>query len=462
MNSFSLILYTSSTMQLVRVIGLNYTSWNSILSLQIINQHCLFTQLPFIMTTWPLHIKAAVCISAISGSISSLASITIIVSILRSNVKLSTVYRRLIFGMSVFDLIQSMSLAFSAGPIPAGLMWGAYGNDVTCDLQAFTTIVGGYGSMLYSLSLSVYFVFVMLDIPESRIKKYLEPIIHTVSISAPFAVGIYLYVIQFYNAADTICWVVPQELRDCLLNGEISIKECMMKWKHYVDLVAILLFYPKLFIFAGNCIALFIIWYIDFAESRKRSNLYKSALSGDRHRNSQMPSQGTRTGGSRGPVSPLAERLSRPSNSSLQRRKTLTRRAIAYIAGFILTYIFSFIYRFLVVAGYQPHFMLDFLSKFFLPLQGFFNLLIYTYPHVVSYRQSNPRSTYFRALWEVVKSGGDSDRSRRLRATGTMRFRRARRRRNSMRNEPVVTEPINQNIANDAIRVQTQYLDSTV
>jgi hypothetical protein len=31
-----------------------------------------------------------------------------------------------------------------------------------------------------------------------------------------------------------------------------------------------------------------------------------------------------------------------------------------------------------------------------------------------------------------------------------------------MRNEPVVTEPINQNIANDAIRVQTQYLDSTV
>jgi hypothetical protein len=303
----------------------------------------------------------------------------------------------------------------------------------------------------------------MLDIPESRIKKYLEPIIHTVSISAPLAVGVYLYVRQFCNPLlKSTCWVVPPEVRDCLANEEFSSKECVMTWKHLIDQVAILLFYPKIFIFAGNCIALFIIWYLDFAESRKRSNLYISALSGDRHRNSQMSSQGTRTGGSGGPASPLAERLSRPSNSSLQRRKTLTRRAIAYIVGFILTYIFSFIDLSLKGAGYQPHYMLNLLSAFFLPLQGFFNLLIYTYPHVVSYRKSNPRSTYFQALLEVVKSGGDSDRNRRLRATGTMRLRRARRRRKSMRNEPVVTEPINQNIANDAIRVQTQYLDLTV
>jgi hypothetical protein len=374
------------------------------------------------------------------------------------------VYRRLIFGMSVFDLIQSMSLAISSVPIPVGLMWGAYGNDITCDLQAFTTVVGGYGSMLYSLSLSVYFLFVMLDITESRIKKYLEPIIHTVSISAPFALGIYLYVRHFYNplSLKSTCWVRPQEVRDCIANAEISRKECMIKWRHLLHLVEILLFYPRIFIFAANCIALFIIWYIDFAESRKRSNLYKSALSRDIHGNSQMSSQGTRIGGSRGPASPLAERLSRPSNSSLQRRETLTRRAIAYIAGFILTYIFSFIFLFLKGAGHEPHYVLNLLSTFFLPLQGFFNLLIYTYPHVVSYRQSNTRSTYFRALMEVVKSGGDSDRSRRLRVTGTMRFRRGRQRRNSMRNEPVVTEPINQNIANDAIRVQSQYLDSTV
>jgi hypothetical protein len=54
-----------------------------------------------------------------------------------------------------------------------------------------------------------------------------------------------------------------------------------------------------------------------------------------------------------GPASPLAERLSRPSNSLLQRRKTPTRRAIAYIVGFILTYIFSFIDLSLKGAGYR-------------------------------------------------------------------------------------------------------------
>jgi hypothetical protein len=377
-------------------------------------------------------------------------------------VKLSTVYRRLIFGMSVFDLIQSMSQAFSSGPIPAGSMWGSYGNDITCDLQGFTTVIGGYGSMLYSLSLSVYFISVMSDMPERRIKKYLEPIIHTVAISAPTAVGVYLYIRQFYNPSGTICWVVPQELGDCLVNGEISSKECMITWKHLIDLVVILLFYPKLLIFAGNCIALFIIWYMDFAESKRRSDFFKSALSGDRHRNSQMSSQGTRTGGSGDPTGPLAQRLSRPSKATLQRRKTLTKRAIAYIVGFIVTYIFSFVNRFLQISGNEPHHILGLLSRFFVPLQGFFNLLIYTYPHVVSYRQNNTGSTYFQALLEVLKSGGDSDRNRKLRATGTMRLRRGQRQRNSMRNEPVVTEPINQSIANDAIRVQRQYLDSPV
>jgi hypothetical protein len=41
-----------------------------------------------------------------------------------------------------------------------------------------------------------------------------------------------------------------------------------------------------------------------------------------------------------------------------------------------------------------------------------FNVLVFTYPHVVSYCRSHSSHTWFRAFWEVVKSGGDSDQTR--------------------------------------------------
>jgi len=43
------------------------------------------------------------------------------------------------------------------------------------------------------------------------------------------------------------------------------------------------------------------------------------------------------------------------------------------------------------------------------PLQGLFNILIYTYPHVSSCRRNLREYSWFQAIREVIKSGGDSD-----------------------------------------------------
>ena len=124
-------------------------------------------------------------------------------------------------------------------------------------------------------------------------------------------------------------------------------------------------------------------------------------------RNSTSSSRNEQAGAN--PTSPLAARLSRPSLAAAKRRKAITNRALAYIIGYLLTYIFSFVYRVMEIQGLTPPFAIIFLTRPFYPMQGFFNVLIYSYPHVSNTRQRCPEYSWFRAFWEVVKSGGDND-----------------------------------------------------
>ena len=138
----------------------------------------------------------------ISGCISFVASLTIITMIYRSNVKLSTSYRRLIFGMSVFDLIQSLSQASSSLPMPAGFMWGAIGNNTTCDFQGFLSVVGSSGSMLYSLSIAVYFLLIIkFNLSNRQIRKKYELILHSVPVLYSLIGGTSLFLSGSYNPA---------------------------------------------------------------------------------------------------------------------------------------------------------------------------------------------------------------------------------------------------------------------
>jgi len=115
--------------------------------------------------------------------------------------------------------------------------------------------------------------------------------------------------------------------------------------------------------------------------------------------------------------SPLAARLSRPSQVSVQRMQRTKNRAIAYIVGYLLTYLFTFIYRFIELLGSPIPFVIILLARFTFPLQGFFNVLIYTYPHVIACRRRNENYSWVRAFCEVIKSGGDSDEVRTSRGT---------------------------------------------
>lgn len=102
------------------------------------------------------------------------------------------------------------------------------------------------------------------------------------------------------------------------------------------------------------------------------------------------------------------ESNSRPNNSEAVEKEVITQ-ALLYMGCFLLTYILTIVRGLMGMKGQEPPFLLIFLAQFFLPLQGFFNILVYTRPHIISLRRRNPEYSWFKAFIIVFKAGGDND-----------------------------------------------------
>jgi len=157
-------------------------------------------------------INAALAVSIISGIISVIGSTTIIVVLLRSPKRLTSTYRRLVFGMSCFDVLHSISYVASGLPSPQGATspWArnAIGNITTCNIQGLAAYAGMMGSVLYDCMLSIYFVLVVVySKREDIIQKRIEPFFHATATLVPVGAGIFLLVTKHFNEAGSICWI---------------------------------------------------------------------------------------------------------------------------------------------------------------------------------------------------------------------------------------------------------------
>ena len=102
----------------------------------------------------------------VSGFISFVASSTMITRILMSKTKLNKPNRRIIFVMSLLDLLAAISTLASGMPSPKGTTILAIGNQTTCSLQGFLTLVGifqFYHSTLPCLLLEFLIIHIPLD-----------------------------------------------------------------------------------------------------------------------------------------------------------------------------------------------------------------------------------------------------------------------------------------------------------
>jgi hypothetical protein len=116
--------------------------------------------------------------------------------------------------------------------------------------------------------------------------------------------------------------------------------------------------------------------------------------------------------------SPRLRRTPQPSpsrrtdGSSNLRDKEVALQATLFIAAFFCTFVFAFVARIMEQdpEGGGAPFLLLLLTRTLNPLQGFFNILVYTRPHVSALRRRHLSYSRLRAFWIVVKAGGDHDR----------------------------------------------------
>jgi hypothetical protein len=134
--------------------------------------------------------REASIIATISGSVSTISSIIAITVIIRSEIKLSSVYHRIIFAMCIFDIIGSIAMALNSIPMPKDQIYpfegGSYGTVATCEAQSIAVLLGVMGSYHYTCGLSIFYVCIILfQIGDHKIRRYLEPCIHGVGIIVP-------------------------------------------------------------------------------------------------------------------------------------------------------------------------------------------------------------------------------------------------------------------------------------
>jgi len=137
----------------------------------------------------PWEMDYTILVPRYTGGLSSMSSILIVYIILRSEKRLSSIYHRIMFGMSLADLLSSISIALSTLPMPSSMPkeeeylyknWQGrtrLGNTYTCNAQGFFQSFGFITTIHYNCMLCVYYACaIAFAMQDKTIKKRVEPI----------------------------------------------------------------------------------------------------------------------------------------------------------------------------------------------------------------------------------------------------------------------------------------------
>ena len=148
-----------------------------------------------------------------SSSLSFISSLTICIAMLRSEKKVSTPYRRIIFGMSVYDILLSLGMMFStiASPKDTDGVWKPMGNKITCNMQGFFVYIGWVGAPLYNFGLCIYYLCISrYGMREAAFTKKIEPYLHLVPCLYTITTAVLFLARDLYhNRIGGFCFLSP-------------------------------------------------------------------------------------------------------------------------------------------------------------------------------------------------------------------------------------------------------------
>jgi len=302
-----------------------------------------------------LFTKTDIIIPMVTGSISFLSSMIIISIVLRSMSGIKTTYHRIILGLSFADCLSSFTIALTTIPMPKDVIYPfdmpSYGNIATCEAQGFVHMVGIILGFCMTGILNIYYVCTLrYNMPERSFRCYLEIPLYIVALVISIAPTATLIPEDLLNPSSRVPWSAPTTYPlDCTKADNLECRGVGERNNFYPLFLAVIGF-----AFFTLTTTMALVVHSSYRNERK----LRKAVEDDQ----------------------LGEGDDKYTDFQYAREASLsiTRQAMMYIAAFLMTWIFGIIQMTLT----RSHGALFVLRMIFQPLQGLFNLFIFTHHKV--------------------------------------------------------------------------------
>jgi hypothetical protein len=378
-------------------------------------------------------------------------------------------YHRIILGLSLSDMLQSGGLLTGPFMAPAYVpqaLWGI-GNNASCRINGLVLSMGQVGTMMYTCFLCYYSLcrikkFNVTD-DSFRNQERIEWKVHTFILAFMSAVGTATVATNTLNtyAGGSHCTIAAVPA-GCRQNPEIfgECEEAISK--HVVPLSIVFHLVVPFLCISGIIVCMVkIYWYVMITRTRifrgpatadhrdrdrsvigtlrvlRRSAFLRNSKCSSINKKEEGTDEGadanadadadadlesksrhdttivlttstqqSTSGGGQPQAQPVAH--VRDSSEDLVKfyKREIIIQACLYVATFFVTYIYLWCLMFANIIAHQtPSVWMNCLASIFYPIGGFFNILVYTRPKVVSLRRSHPEYSWFQAFAMVVKAG---------------------------------------------------------
>lgn len=269
-------------------------------------------------------------------------------------------YHRLVLGMSVCDILSSLAWFMTTWPIPReteGVFW-ALGSVRTCEAQGFFTQFS-IATVMYNASLAIYFYFVVVRDWKEAEFSLLEPLFHLNAIGCGLATSTASLRMGLLNQVGWDCWISASPL-GCKESWTTSGKTTCTRGDNG-SIYQWVFYYAPLWTTITIVTALMIhlccrVWRQEVIMKRYD---FTSGLS-----------QSSTTG------------------AGFELTKRAAAQGVYYVGAFYCAWFFPTVYQIDIVAFGRVHPALMLLTSFFVPIQGFLNLIVYTRQHFVRLRNT--------------------------------------------------------------------------
>jgi hypothetical protein len=297
--------------------------------------------------------------------------------IMRSERRLSSIYHRIMFGMSIADICGSIAMALTSLPMPSympkeeiyGYHWAGtrLGNTYTCNAQGFFATFGMVCMFNYNAMLCLYYACaIALTMRERNIKKYVEPILHGLPILAGLAFSVPPLFYDMHNPGiSAYAWCGPTPYpNECSVYENV---ECIRGDPKVTKGFQVLLLVVIMYVFCIIFVALGLVVWTVIQTDCVMAHISKMYC--DRGYND------------------LSKVLEKHRNT-----KAVVIQAFSYITAFLLGVIPPLLLSVGAVdtsgnSQVETTNILEKLTLIFLPLQGFFNFIIFVSFKVYNYRR---------------------------------------------------------------------------